>query len=237
MNLQRGFALIMVFWAITLVGLMMGAVVEVLRLENRQSAFELQQTRARLAAEAGLALAVQGLLAFPPRMVADGRLYSLPFEQATLSIRIGNERGKLDLKFAPLASFTLLTRQLGATSAQARQWADSVHQLRSISQLRGLEQLQQLPGIDVRLYDRLLPHITLWSGLTYPDPDVATPQLLDLLKLHQPKAVVERGPESVVNVHVIATLNNQVSASLETVVLLSPRGGGQAPHRVLRWKE
>lgn len=234
---QRGAALIMVFWAVALLGLMMASVVGVLRLENRQSAFELQQTRARLAAEAGLALAIRDLFAFPPRRVVDGRVYSQPFEQATLSIRVGSERGKLDLNFAELDNFVLLAQQFGATPTQARQWSDLLRRQRAVSQLRSLEQLQQLPAMDALVYERLLPHITLWSGLTQPDPDVATPELLALLKLSAPKIAVQRGPESVVNVHVIATLNNQVSASLETVVFLSPQGGGRAPHRVLRWKE
>ncbi|WP_248132058.1 type II secretion system protein GspK [Pseudomonas sp. B329] len=215
----------------------MAGVVDTLRLENRQSAFSLQQAHARLAAQAGLALTIQGLLAYPPYMVADGRVYSIPFEQTRLDIRVGSERGKLDLKFAMPESFALLAHRLGATSEQARQWSQSLRRQRSVGQLTALEQLQQLPQMDARLYEHLLPHITLWSGLTEPDPDAATPALLTLLKLSPSKSAVQRGPESVVNVHVLATTDNQVSASLQAVVFLSPQGGGQQPHRVLRWKE
>lgn len=237
MKRQRGSALLMVLWALALLGLIMAGVVDTLRLENRQSAFALQQTHGRLAAQAGLALTIQGLLAYPPRMVADGRAYSIPFEQTRLEIRVGSERGKLDLKFAMPESFALLAHRLGATSEQARQWSQSLRQLRSVGQLTALEQLQQFPQMDARLYQRLLPHITLWSGLTEPDPDVATPTLLTLLNLSPPNIAIPRGPESVVNVHVLATSDNQVSASLQAVVFLSPQGGGQQPHRVLRWKE
>ncbi|WP_458371888.1 hypothetical protein [Pseudomonas lactis] len=237
MTRQRGAALIMVLWAIALLGLMTGSMVEILRLENRQSAFELQHSRALLAAEAGLALAVEGLLAYPAPRVADGRIYSLPFEQAALSITVSSERGKLDLNLAALDSFARLAHGLGATVEQAQQWSEGLGQQRSTGPLKTLEQLQQLPGMDVRLYDRLLPNITLWSGLTQPDLDVATPELLALLKLSRPKVAIARGPDSVVNVHVLATLNNQVSASLETVIFLSPQGGGPRPYRVLRWKE
>lgn len=237
MSRQRGAALIMVLWAIALLGLMMGSLVEILRLENRQSAFELQHSRALLAAQAGLALAVEGLFAYPARTVADGRVYSLPFEQATLSLQVSSERGKLDLNFAALDSFARLAHGLGATSGQARQWSESLGQQRSAGPLKALEQLQQLPGMQPRLYERLLPHLTLWSGLTVPDVDAASPELLALLKLSQPKVALQRGPESVVNVRVLATLENQVSASLEAVVFLSPQGSGQRPYRVLRWKE
>lgn len=237
MSRQRGAALIMVLWAIALLGLMMGSLVEILRLENRQSAFELQHSRALLAAQAGLALAVEGLFAYPARTVADGRVYSLPFEQATLSLQVSSERGKLDLNFAALDSFARLAHGLGATSGQARQWSESLGQQRSAGPLKALEQLQQLPGMQPRLYERLLPHLTLWSGLTVPDVDAASPELLALLKLSRPKAALQRGPESVVNVRVLATLENQVSASLEAVVFLSPQGSGQRPYRVLRWKE
>lgn len=237
MSRQRGAALIMVLWAIALLGLMMGSVVEILRLENRQSAFELQQSRALLAAEAGLALAIEELFAYQARMVADGRIYSLPFEQATLSITVNSERAKLDLNVADLDSFARLAHGLGATAEQARQWSKNLGQQRSTGPLRALEQLQQLPGMDARLYDRLLPHITLWSGLAQPDLEAATPELLALLKLSRPKVAIARSPDSVVNVHVLATLSNQVSASLEAVVFLLPQGDGQRPYRVLRWKE
>ncbi|TLG91598.1 general secretion pathway protein GspK, partial [Pseudomonas edaphica] len=59
MKRQRGAALLMVLWALALLGLIMAGVVDTLRLENRQSAFSLQQTHARLAAQAGLALTIQ----------------------------------------------------------------------------------------------------------------------------------------------------------------------------------
>src|SRR5471030_1779294 len=58
MKPQRGAALILALWALALLSLMMGAVVQAIRLENRQSAYELQHTKAQLAAEAGLALAI-----------------------------------------------------------------------------------------------------------------------------------------------------------------------------------
>jgi general secretion pathway protein K len=237
MNRQRGAALIMVLWAIALLGLMIGSLVEILRLENRQSAFELQQSRALLAAEAGLALAVEGLFVYPARWAADGRVYSVSFEHATLSLQVSSERGKLDLNFAALDSFERLAHALGATSEQSRQWGENLRQQRSVGPLKALEQLQQFPGMDGRLYERLLPYLTLWSGLTAPDADMATPELLALLKLSRPKVALQRGPESVVNVRVLATLDNQVSASLEAVVFLSPQGSGQRPYRVLRWKE
>jgi len=237
MSRHRGAALIMVLWALALLGLMMGGVVEILRLENRQSDFQLQHSRALLAAQAGLALAVERLLAYPARMVADGRTYSLPFEQTSLSITVNSERGKLDLNFADLDSFARLAQGLGATAEQVRQWSKDLGQQRITGSLKALEQLQQLPGMDVRLYDRLLPHITLWSGLTQPDLETVTRELLALLKLSRPKVAIARSPDSVVNVHVVATLSNQVSASLEAVVFLSPQGDGQRPYRVLRWKE
>lgn len=107
-------------WLLAVLGLAMAGVVSALRLENRQSHAELQRSKAMIAAEGGVYLAVHGLLTSPERFPADGRVQQFDLDGVVLAINVRSEHGKLDVNFAGLEHFARLVQYMGATPAEAQ---------------------------------------------------------------------------------------------------------------------
>lgn len=130
---QRGVALLLVLWVLALLSLLLGGLAGWVQLETRQAAWHRQHTQAVLAAEAGVALAMQAL-ADPlqrKQWVADGREIRLVFDDAQLQVSLHSERGKLYLNSAQVADFARLALACGATQAQANQLARALEQRRT----------------------------------------------------------------------------------------------------------
>ncbi|MFC3944967.1 general secretion pathway protein GspK [Pseudomonas gingeri NCPPB 3146 = LMG 5327] len=236
MNRARGAALVLALWALALLSLMMAVVVGTLRLENRQSAYTLQHTRALLAAESGLAVVVQDLSSKTPGMIADGRLYRLTIEEAQVSVELHGERGKLDLNQVSVEDFTRVVRYLGASPDQGRRLARELLARRNGgTPIRSLEELQLLAAMDRRLYAQLAPNLTLWTGLAQPDPSLATEPLRTALKLASPVLAGTAGP--IYSARIQAAVTATTSATLNVTFLLNPQAEGTQRYRVLRWQE
>ena len=102
MKHQRGVALLLVLWVLALLSLLLGGLAGWVQLETRQALWHRQHTQALLAAEAGVALALQAL-ADPlqrKQWIADGREMPLVFDDAQLQVSLHSERGKLYLNSA-----------------------------------------------------------------------------------------------------------------------------------------
>ncbi|UZE27778.1 general secretion pathway protein GspK [Pseudomonas asplenii] len=236
MDDARGAALVLALWALALLSLMMAVVVGTVRLENRQSAYALQRTRALLAAESGLAWVVRDLSSNPPAMIADGRRYQLTIEDAQLSIELQSERGKIDLNQVSAKDFDQVVRYLGASPEQGRRLSGELLARRSAANPpRVVEELQLFAAMDRRLYARLAPNLTLWTGLARPDTRLATAPLRAALKL--PAAVLESPAGPIYSAQITSALTTAVSATLNVTFLLNPQAGGTQLYRVLRWQE
>jgi general secretion pathway protein K len=158
MKRQRGVALLLVLWVLALLSLLLGGLAGWVQLESRQALWHRQHTQALLAAEAGVALAMQ-TLADPlqrKQWIADGREMPLVFDDAQLHVSLHSERGKLYLNSAEAADFARLALACGATQAQAE------------------EALQ-----DCRLQARLAPQPRAGTDLTRPAKAGAMDQVDD----------------------------------------------------------
>ncbi len=237
---QRGVALLLVLWALALLSVLLGGLAAWVQLETRQALWERQHTQALLAAEAGLNLAMQGLS--DPRQrkrwIADGREIALSFDDAKLRVSVRSERGKLDLNSAPASDIARLAQACGATRDLATGLAQLIEGRRGgdSAPLRVIEEVRQLPGMSQALYARMLPEVTLWSGLDRPDPAFASALLRRALNLPTQSAVgADPGEVLVIESH--AQRPGGFHAELQTTVLLSPSEGSAQPYRVLRWQE
>ncbi|SMS10798.1 general secretion pathway protein GspK [Pseudomonas viridiflava] len=237
---QQGVALLVVLWVLAVLSLLLGGLAGWVQLESRQALWLRQNTHALLAAEGGLNMAVQGLLdpAQRKRWVADGRPVALRMDDTQLLVSIRSERGKLDLNSAPAADIARLLQACGANRNLASSIAQTVEAQRDDGQapLRVVEEIRQLPGMTQALYTRLLPEVTLWSGLDRPDPAFASALLRRALSLPTQSAVGADAGE-VLAIDSRAERPGGVVALLQTIVLLSPSEGGAQPYRVLRWQE
>lgn len=237
---QRGVALLVVLWVLALLSLLLGGLAGWVQLESRQALWLRQNTEALLAAEAGLNMTVQSLLdpAQRKRWVADGRITTLRLDDTQLTVSIRSELGKLDVNSAPTADLIRLLQACGANRAQTSAFSQALSAQRNDGQspLRVLEEVRSLPGMTRALYARVLPEITVWSGLDRPEPAFSSASLRRALNLpHQSAEGAD--PGSVLTIDTRAERPGGVVALLQTTVLLSPSEGGAQPYRVLRWQE
>ena len=237
MNRQKGAALLLVLWVIGLLSILLGGLAISVQLQQRQSRWQGNQTQAVLAAQAGLNLAVAGLLRDGPmRWTADGQVHRVRFDDSTLRISVRSERGKLDLNAAPATRFEQLLRACGASGAQAKTIAQALVTRRNKVPLRMLEEFRDMPGMTYSLYRRVLPYITVWSGTAQPDPALAPPRLASSLGLPRRSGrVLDAG--QIMTVTSKATLASGFGTRLQVTLVLLPAYAGAKPYRVLRWQE
>jgi general secretion pathway protein K len=185
-------------------------------------------------------MAVQGL-SDPQqrkRWIADGREVALKFDDAQLRVSVRSERGKLDMNSAVAADIARLAQACGASKEQASvlaQWLES-RRAGGAPPLRVIEEMRPLPGMTQAVYRRMLPEVTLWSGLDRPEAAFASPLLRRALNLPNQSAVGS-DPGEVLLIESRALKPGGFHAELQTTVLLSPSEGSAQPYRVLRWQE
>jgi general secretion pathway protein K len=229
--------LILVVWAVALLGLLMAGVVSGVRIENRQSQNELQRSKALIAAESGIALAVKSLLNDSRAFVADGREHQYDLDGVLLTFSARSEHGKLDLNFCQLELFSSLLRYMGATKQEAASFSYLLSQRRIEGKPLGhLEELLDVTSMNVDLYQRILPLVTLWSGRGVPDAAFAAEPLLQALQNKISPGVVSNSG-SVLSIESSAELSNGFKAGLVATITLNRSAEGGALYSVYRWQE
>jgi general secretion pathway protein K len=188
---DRGFALILVIWVLALLALL-GAEVAA---DSHSAAvvsrnrFDLAQLQA--SADAGVALAVIGLLdpVVNARWQPDGRVYERQYAGPNLSIIIADEGGKIDVNTAPIELIAGLLNEFGVDrdrqamitqaildrraqfAAATQPTSSNTGRLFGQSHIINLAQLpfadvselRLLPGMTRALYQSLEPEITVYS--------------------------------------------------------------------------
>jgi len=207
-NRQAGVAFLIVLWLLALLAVVLGAFALLARSERLQARHLYDATRARYAAEAGVHRAVYALAAPDPtfRWVPDGRPYTFEFDGAEVEIAITDESGKIDLNAADVLllskffeGFELSLDEANALAAAIVDWRDpddlltlngaELNEYLAAGRDYGprnapfdvLSELQQVLGMSYALYERVAPFLTLYSGLSQPNPAFAAPQVLQAL--------------------------------------------------------
>jgi len=235
---QRGVALLLVLWVLALLASLLAGLAGWVHLQNRQALWQRQHTQASLAAEAGVGMAVLAQLDRDPQRHwrADGQPHALRFGKAQLAVSLRSEQGKLDINAAAMEQVTRWLQTCGATAQQLQTLIPALQQRRAGTPLRLLEELRELPGMSQTLYARATPNLTLWSGLSSPEPRLASAELRQALGLPQGgPAAQDAGP--VLTVDSSASLPGGYTTTLRVTLLLNPSKEGTRPYRVLRWQE
>lgn len=236
---QRGAALLVVLWVLALLATLLAGVASLVHLQNRQALWQNQQARGIAAAEAGVALAVEGLTRRDPRSrwPGDGRVQTQRFDDAQLRITVRSERGKLDLNSAASSDFALLLQACGAEASAARQLAADLDRRRvHESPLRMLEELRELPGISQPLYQCAEPYLTVWSGEVRPLAGLAAPLLARALNMPRAQGLQSAAGQTFTITSRARLPSGHDSTLRVTLMMNSPKEGAR-PYRVLRWQE
>ncbi len=207
-TIARGVALLTVLWIIALMSILLGGFVVVARGENLQTHFLMDSTRARYAAEAGIARVALEMRRSDPltRWVPDGRPYEFEFEGDKIEVRITDESGKVDINAADETTLVPLFLALGLEDQRARELTDRILDWRDPDDLvrafgaedkdyeaaeytygaadqpfTTIGELQQVAGMDYDLYRKLEPYITVYTRTPRPNPAYASELVLRAL--------------------------------------------------------
>lgn len=288
---QRGIALVLVLWVTVLLSVIVGSFTLVSRVETLQARNQLDVTRAYFAAEAGLHRAVMALSARNPDQgwVPDGRAYEMAFGDAEVEIRVVDESGRIDLNAAQQQQLIDLFESADVDTRDAEALADAVLDWRDPDDLvrplgaedrdyesagyeygskdapfDTIEELQQVIGMNYELYRRVEPAVTVYSGRSEVNLNMAPrevllaqpgvdPELVDRYVAEREQAGEDGQPGSLLpgqeagrtlarsgsltySVESRATLPNGASTTLEAVIRLQASPAGR-PFSIVRWKE
>lgn len=293
MRRQRGIALVLVLWVTVLLSVIVGSFTLVSRVETMQARNQLDVTRAYFAAEAGLHRAVAAMNVNDPQRqwVPDGRAYEMKLADADVEIRVVDESGRIDLNAAQLDQLVTLFESTGMERQRAEEITDAILDWRDPDDLVRMfgaedpdyeaagygygakdapfdtvEELQQVMGMNYELYQQVEPAVTVYSGRSEVNLNLAprevllaqpglTAELVDQYLAERERAgqdgqgagaptpllpgagsPVARGGSLTYSVESRATLPNGASSTLEAVVRLHSSPAGR-PFSIVRWKE
>jgi len=213
---ESGAALLLVLWLLVLMIGLVGVFALAARTEALQGRTLLRGAGARYAAEAGIevaALHLQGA-GGDRRWVPDGRAIDFTFAGHQLQVRVVDESAKVDLNVAPPELMVALLQALGVDFERARRLSGAIQDWRDGDDLLNpeggaedpqyasaklpygakdrpfetLSELRLVLGMDPALFEKLRPHLTVYSGLAQPNPTYASQPVLEALGMDPEQA-------------------------------------------------
>lgn len=274
----RGAALILVLWLIALLALLVGAYALTARMELFQGQVARDTSVGRERARAGIEYALVRVADTQARTrwVPDGRRYTWQFVGQPVQVRVFDEGGKVDINQADANLLTQLLRVTGVDADTAPRLAASILDWRdadSLNQPQGgaedadyaaaglaygakdapfesVEELQQVLGMDARIYAAIAPYVTIYTGRALPDARYAAGPVLTAMGADAERVLAQRelpqegdwsqivgGGSGTYSIESRATLRAGRVAGLRAVIRA---GGGPVPgsaYTVLRWEE
>lgn len=196
---EEGYALIAAILSIVIFALMALTIINVTRSSTLMASAEIDRAKLSAAADAGIAIAVHGLMLNDParRWAIDGKVRREVFERTSLDIIVEDERGKIALNLinkseveAMFAEFGLQGLELEAAVDSFLDWRDEdddprprgaefeVYAPKQIKprngELRTLGELALISGIGPELAQRMIPFTTVNFGTGEFDPRYAS---------------------------------------------------------------
>jgi general secretion pathway protein K len=203
---EQGYALVAAVVSIAIFASIAATIVAASRGRVSTVSAEIAQARAGAAADAGLALALHGLLSKDPseRWSIDGRVRVLDFGGARLTVRVQSERGKVPINLIEEGQVIQLLQLVGlqgerlkVASDSLQDWIDDDDETRADGAERAyyapsgiaphngsmlsLGELARIRGFDKATVERLRPFVTVNYGSGGFDPRNAQPQALAIM--------------------------------------------------------
>lgn len=203
MNLDRreeGYALIAAILSIVIFALMALTIINVTRSATIMGSAELDRVRLSAAADAGVAIAVHGLMLKDParRWAIDGKIRRETFDDMVLDIIVEDERGKIALNLINKTQVGIMFAEFGLQGIEQEaaidgfmDWRDEdddprlrgaefeVYAPKRIKprngELRSIGELALIAGVGPALTQRITPFATVNFGTGEFDPRYATP--------------------------------------------------------------
>jgi general secretion pathway protein K len=215
-----GAALLLVLWLIALLTAVVGAFALTARVEYLQGRTLSQGVVADQAARAGLEYAMTRVVDLDPtrQWLPDGREYRWSFAGAAVTVSIIDESGKIDLNGADLDLLAGLIQAVGEERQPARTLAAAILDWRdpdTLTQAEGgaedgdysaaekpygakdapiesVAEAQLVLGMTPELFEKLAPHLTVYSGQGRPNEQYASAEVLRAMGVDAERALAER---------------------------------------------
>ncbi|HET6565632.1 MAG TPA: hypothetical protein VFG52_09495 [Xanthomonadales bacterium] len=218
-------------WILLLVTITTSAFTLMARMDGLEAHTIMWGTKARLAAEAGLNIAVLSLRDPEEelRVIPDGRPFVVQYKDARVEVLITDERGKLNINAATEEQLRQLFFANGLEEDQASQLTDTILDWIDIDELTRpngaelpeyesagyqvgpgnrqfvmVEELLQVLGLPWELFQQIQPGLTVWSDSRMISPAYAPPEALMAL----PDMTRELADEFVQARHDLESLND-----------------------------
>lgn len=202
---QNGVALVMVLWVLLLITITTSAFTLMARMDSLEAHTVLWGTKARLAAEAGMNIAILSLRDPDEltRLIPDGRPFIVPYLDAQVEVMVTDERGKVNINTAGELELLQLflangleEDQAEALAAAVLDWIDSdelprpngaeLPEYEAAGYQVGpgnrsfvmVEELLQVLGLPWELFQKIQPGLTVWTDGGLPNPAYAPVEAL-----------------------------------------------------------
>jgi general secretion pathway protein K len=197
---DRGFAIVLVIWVLGLLAVLAASVAADWRSEAVIARNRLNVAQARCLADAGVALAVAGLLEADPaaQWHADGSAVTVNYGGSSISIVVQDEGGKVDLNTAPIELIAGLLGEFGASGAEVSAVTSGILDRRREFAARSsprsnrflfltrsysadvsgqpfadASELRLIPGMSRSTFEQVAPFVTVYSGTPTINPATA----------------------------------------------------------------
>ena len=139
-NRQRGFALVSALWAAMMLALIAASIMIIGRSDGRIGHIRAIAAQGDALADAGINTAIYRLLALDPagRPPRDGTPFDIDIEGQTVTVRVQDETGKIDLNLAPASILQRLLTAAGLDPETAQAETDRILDWREAGDLRRL---------------------------------------------------------------------------------------------------
>lgn len=255
---ETGYAMVAAVAGIAVFALVAVGLQSAMRGSQAMVAAELGRARVEAAADAGLAMALNGVLASDPagHWPPDGRTRQLDFAGSRLAIRVEDERGKVPIGLLDEAQAGRLLAMMGLTGDRLRiardsllDWTDEDDEVRPdgaesayyaplhISPRNGaphsIDELVLVRGFDPALVERLRPIVTVdWGGGPF-QPRYASPEALAIMTEGEDDtpAIIARRRELAGQVTALDFTEKEDMAGRALRVIVEARSGQDATAR------
>jgi general secretion pathway protein K len=270
---QQGMALVVVLWLVVLLSIMAAGHSRNTHTDTQLTNRQLDMARARGMAEAGINHVIFEMLSDQREQVIplDGTIFGVEIYDTVVTLAIRRTSGLVDLNAADAQLLDALLAACGVAEPDRPPLVDAILDWRDRDDLRHLngvededyfaaglpwssrddafrsiDELKYLPGIDQGLYERLAPLVTLYSGKSGIDLELAPPILVAQLAGNEIVPVTQwdaqadnrrRSGPITGTFHIYASVpaGSGTVASLEAVV--SASRSAKQPVRIREWRE
>lgn len=263
---QQGIALVIVLWLIVLLTVIGSSHARNVHIETRLAFNHLNTARAHALAESGINYAILELFNtnITERWLFDGSVNTLDLDQGTVAVSIRPASGLLDLNAGEAIQFDAVLASAGLDDSARPELVDAILDWRDLDHLRHLhgaedsdyrhagydwgardgpfasvDELRYVLGMTNELFTRLAPYLTVFSGASEVDLEVAPAWLYAALtgsdrELATDSPLSAAAAAGAYHINAMATTSTGSNAHLEAVVITTP--SRDLPYTILGWR-